>query len=161
MPMTVPKPVWCLAGIAAVVGAAWVALGDDALIRRSVASAAAQNTPPALDEATPTGQRSGDEGYWLSRADAETPAPFPKMVTVGDHITIGGTDGARRDLIVEEVRTLQPGITTLTADQDGPTLLVVTARVVGSEPAQNVRFLIDQAAPAPAAAPAAPKRRAL
>jgi len=40
------------------------------------------------------GATVGDEGYWLTRADVESPSPFAKPLAVGDRITIAGRDGA-------------------------------------------------------------------
>jgi hypothetical protein len=159
--MLVPKLVISSIGLAILAASSMVILNDDALIRHALATAAAQQPGglPALDETV--SQRASEDGYWLSRADAETPSPWPTMATIGDRITITGADHVTRELLVEDVKTLSTGLPALATDTEGPTLLVVSARVLGSDPARIVRFLIDQAAPPVPPAPAATGRRAL
>jgi hypothetical protein len=135
--------------IAAVAGGV-SALRSDLLLSRGFGKAF-QNSAPALsfDTVAPkdrTQAASGDEGYWLTRAEVESPFPFAKPLAVGDRITITGRDGHERRLEVMDLKAIG----------DNPArgaqlrLMLVTCRVAetGSEET-TVRFIIEAEPPAP------------
>ena len=98
-------------------------------------------------------QTVGDEGYWLTRAEMQTPAVLAKPFAVGDRVTITGTDGRERKLEVTDVKAISPD-----GRNKGAALLLVTCRVTedGAE-AAPVRFIMEGQAPKTPAAVAAPK----
>lgn len=84
--------------------------------------------------------RAGDEGYWLTRAEMQSPALFEKPVTVGDRITISGTDGLDRKLEVVDVKAI--------GDRLGKSvssgLVLVTCRTHdGAANETLVRFIVE------------------
>ena len=94
--------------------------------------------------------RPGDEGYWLTRAEVQSPALFAKPVAIGDRITISGNDGMERRLEVVDVKTMG----TVPAGHDAVSLLLVTARVHDEKADKStVRFIVEGqlAKPAPQA----------
>jgi hypothetical protein len=100
----------------------------------------------------------GDEGYWLTRAEVESPAPFAKPLAVGDRITIAGRDGRERQLEVVDLKAIG-GKTVRVAGTAHVRLLLVTCRVTGEAAEQAdapVRFIIE-AEPAVPALPAPAK----
>src|SRR5437016_12567840 len=68
---------------------------------------------------------AGDEGYWLTRAEVQSPSPFAKPLAVGDRITISGSDGRERRLEVVDLKAMQASGSTQLR------LLLVTCRVAG------------------------------
>ena len=108
----------------------------------------------AVPSRRPSPTAAGDEGFWLTRAEVESPAPFAKPLAVGDRITILGSDGRERRLEVVDLKTVGGN-----AGRSAPRgrLLLVSCRVTGkaSESAEaTVRFLIEAAAPESVSAPA-------
>jgi len=106
--------------------------------------------------------QSGDEGYWLTRAEVESPALFDKRLSVGDRITIAGRDGRERNLEVVDLRVIGESLIRTVAGAAPMRLLLVTCRIVGGESGQEakvpVRFIIEGEPSEPAAPPpAAPK----
>jgi hypothetical protein len=100
-------------------------------------------TPAAKPTAAAT---SGDEGYWLTQADVKSPAPFADPLSVGDRITIAGSDGRERRLEVVDLKTVGG---TATGAVGGRRLLLVSCRVTGAGAERSealVRFLIEAAA---------------
>lgn len=94
-----------------------------------------------FDAATrPAEIRVGDEGYWLTRAEVQSPAPFAKPMVVGDRITITGVDGRERKLEVIGVKAVGASANSTTAS-----LLLVTCRVTeeGGQETAPVRFIIE------------------
>ena len=88
----------------------------------------------------------GDEGYWLTRAEVESPIPFAKQLAVGDRITISGRDGRQRVLEVVDLRSLGEPLTKAVAGASSMRLLLVTCRIVdeaGREASAPVRFIIE------------------
>lgn len=87
--------------------------------------------------------RVGDEGYWLTRAEMQSPALFAKPVAVGDRITISGTDGVERKLEVVTVKAV--GLQAQPGEPTSPGLLLVTCRLGGEAPASEtlVRFIVE------------------
>ena len=126
------------AAVVAVVAGAG-ALHSDRLLSRGFGKAF-QNAAPALsfDATERTGQTqglaSGDEGYWLTRAEVESSSPFAKPFAVGDHITISGRDGHERGLEVMDLKSIGGQLR----------LMLVTCRVTdtGGKGA-TVRFIIE------------------
>jgi len=106
---------------------------------------------------------AGDEGYWLTRAEVESPAPFAKPLAIGDRITIAGRDGRERQLEVVDLKAI--GGNLVRAGTEHVRLLLVTCRVVGQIGGQAadraaeapVRFIIEAGPSEPPAAPAPAK----
>lgn len=96
--------------------------------------------------------RVGDEGYWLTRAEVESPALFAKPVAIGDRITISGTDGVERKLQVVDVKAIG-SLLPAQSQAEAASLLLVTARVLGiADDKAKVRFVVEgQIAKPPAA----------
>jgi hypothetical protein len=144
-------------GIVVAVAAGAVVLHTDLLLNRGFGNAL--GTPrPGLSFDTVTakeparGAAVGDEGYWLTRAEVESPAPFAKPLAVGDRITIAGRDGRERQLEVVDLKAV--GGNAAQARRSGAMrLLLVTCRVTG-EAAERadapVRFIIEAEPAAPA-----------
>lgn len=88
--------------------------------------------------------RVGDEGYWLTRAEVESPALFAKPVAVGDRIAFSGSDGVERKFQVVDVKAIG-SLLPAKAQADAASLLLVTARLLGSAPDDKakVRFVIE------------------
>jgi len=109
--------------------------------------------------AAPRGRTTGDEGFWLTRAEVESPSPFAKALAVGDRITIAGGDGGERHLEVVDIKSI--GGAAQRADGragGGPRLLLVTCRVAGEAGgAPPVRFIIEAEAPPAPSKPAPAK----
>ena len=106
----------------------------------------------AVPSRRPSPTAAGDEGFWLTRAEVESPAPFAKPLAVGDRITIAGSDGRERRLEVVDLKVIGGR-----AAAARGRLLLVSCRVTGkaSESAEAmVRFLIEVAAPESVPAPA-------
>jgi hypothetical protein len=159
---TVKSRLVVLAGIAvaAVVGAA--VLRTDVLLSRGFGNALDASRPGLSFETTagkPSAQGAvGDEGYWLTRAEVESPTPFAKPLAIGDRITIAGRDGRERHLEVVDLKAIG-GNSTRAAGAAHPRLLLVTCRIAG-EGADRVeapvRFIVE-AEPAAPAVPAPAK----
>jgi hypothetical protein len=103
----------------------------------------------------------GDEGYWLTRSDLESSAPFANPLLVGDKITISGRDGVERQLEVVDLRQIGGDQPTRTSNGPGVgRLLLVVCRVAGTpvgDSGATVRFIVEAvpvepAIPAPAKA---------
>ena len=139
-------------------------LDSDVLLNRGFGHAL-QTASPGLSfdgSATKAQDRAnavGDEGYWLTRSEVESPAPFAKPLAVGDRITIAGRDGRERQLEVVELRAVG-GKAVRPLRRGGMRLLLVTCRVngeAGDRADAPVRFIIEaepvaRALPAPAKA---------
>jgi len=131
------------------------ALGSGALLSHGF-DQALEAPRPGLSLVAPAkdaGARStvGDEGYWLTRAEVESPAPFAKPLSVGDRITISGREGRERHLEVVDLKVIgrAPG---QASSAVAMRLLLVTCRVTGeaSERADApVRFIIEAEPEAP------------
>jgi hypothetical protein len=146
--------VLAVSAIAAVAGAG--ALTGDVVVSRGFGKAF-QNSTPALSFDTGTRvdgtqvAASGDEGYWLTRAEMESPSPFAKPLAVGDRITIAGRGGHERRLEVIDLKAIGDH----GARGAQRRLVLVTCRVAdaGGEEA-TVRFLIEAEPQVPALQPA-------
>jgi hypothetical protein len=159
---TVKGRMLLLAGAVAAVGAAAVLVRTDLLLHRGFGVALDVPRPGLSFEITSApaqGAVAGDEGYWLTRADVESPALFAKPLAIGDRITIASRDGRERRLEVVDLKAL--GGSSAHAGRHGHArLLLVTCRVAGeaAERAEaHVRFIIEAesaelAPPAPAKA---------
>jgi hypothetical protein len=104
------------------------------------------------------GATVGDEGYWLTRAEVESPSPFAKPLAVGDRITIAGRDGRERQLEVVDLKAVG-GNAARVLRSGAMRLLLVTCRVTGEGTDRAdapVRFIIE-AEPAAPALPSAAK----
>ena len=160
---TLKSRVVVLTGIAVAVAAGATVLRTDLLLSRGFGHALEAPRPGlSFDAATAKepkqGVTVGDEGYWLTRAEVESPAPFGKPLAVGDRITIAGRDGRERQLEVMALKLV--GDNPARANRALPMrLLLVTCRVTGETGERAdapVRFIIE-AEPASPALPAPAK----
>jgi hypothetical protein len=97
----------------------------------------------------------GDEGYWLTRSEVESPAPFDKGLAVGDRIHITGRDGRERNLEVVDLRVIGEPIVRTVEGTAPVRLLLVTCHIVNASGDRDdktpVRFIIEgDTEPAPA-----------
>lgn len=141
--------------IAAVVAGS--AIGSDAAFNRGFNKALEVSRPELTF--TASNQQVGDEGYWLTRAEVESPATLMKPLSVGDRITISGSDGRVRKLEVVDLKAVGADPVVRTGAGATPMrLLVVTCRIAESKDEALVRFIIEAEhqppAPPPAPAPA-------
>ncbi|MDX2204264.1 MAG: hypothetical protein NW223_16045 [Hyphomicrobiaceae bacterium] len=96
-----------------------------------------------------THNRAGDEGYWLTRAEMQSPGLFEKPVAIGDRITITGTDGVERKLEVVAVTAV--GGTQPVAAAATRGLVLVTCRLKGDAAGETlVRFIVEGQTAGPA-----------
>jgi hypothetical protein len=145
-----------VAGIAVAVAAGAAVLSTDLLLNRGfgnalVASRSGLSFETTTAKAPAQGAAVGDEGYWLTRAEVESPTPFAKPLAVGDRITIAGRDGRERQLEVVDLKAV--GGSAAHAGRSGAMrLLLVTCRVTGEaaeRPDAPVRFIIEAEPAAP------------
>jgi hypothetical protein len=140
-----------IAGGATCALAAAGALRADLMVSHSFGRVlGAQSAPQPFEAAPPGGIRQaahvGDEGYWLTRAEVESPAPFAKRLVVGDRITISGQDGRERVLEVIDTRAIGESLTKVAAGTAPLRLVLVTCRIVDGgerEASAPVRFIIE------------------
>jgi hypothetical protein len=139
-----------IAGCATSAVAAAGALRADLMVSHSFARILGAQSAPQPFEAAPGEIRQvahvADEGYWLTRAEVESPAPFAKRLAVGDRITISGQNGRERVLEVVDTRAIGEPLTKVAAGTHPLRLVLVTCRIVdGSEreAAAPVRFIIE------------------
>jgi hypothetical protein len=151
-----------VAGIAVAAAAGMAVLRTDLLLSRGFGLALDASRPGLSFEAAgakqPARDAVGDEGYWLTRAEVESPTPFAKPLAVGDRITIAGRNGRERHLEVVDLKAIG-GSQARTASAAHPRLLLVTCRVTGAAADQAeapVRFIVE-AQPAEPATPAPAK----
>ena len=128
-------------------------LGSDATLERGFGKALAQShagltfDTGAVQAAALT---AGDEGFWLTQADVQSPTPFAKALAVGDRITIAGRDGAERRLEVVDLKAVgtpaKPGahgrlllVSCRVTDQGRPEAMVRFLIEAGSNPARSAR----------------------
>ena len=126
----------------------------DSLLRHEFGKAL-QGSQPDLSFTQPGAHGVGDEGYWLTRAEVESPAPFAKPLAIGDRITISGADGRERRLEVVDLKAMSANATSTPLR-----LLLVTCRVAedaGMQENALVRFIVE-AEPAPKPALPAPAK---
>jgi hypothetical protein len=95
----------------------------------------------------------GDEGYWLTRATADSSSPFAKPLLVGDRIAISSAGGDNRQFEVTAIKALGPD-----AVADGNLapnrLMLVVCRLIDAagRDQRTVRFIVEM--PPTEAAPA-------
>lgn len=92
----------------------------------------------------PSSTTAGDEGYWLTRSDVESPMPFGKSLAAGDRITITGQDGRERRLEVVDLKAI--GENPTQAAVASLHLMLVTCRVTAETAGDKetlVRFIIE------------------
>ena len=142
-----------------IVAAGMGALHSDVLLNRGFGNALQAAKAGLSFDGSPKetqGQAAavGDEGYWLTRSEVESGAPFAKQLGVGDRITVASHDGRERRLEVVDLRAVG-GNAARPLRSGGMRLLLVTCRVTG-EAAERadapVRFIIE-AEPVPRALP--------
>jgi hypothetical protein len=95
---------------------------------------------------------AGDGGFWLTRAEVDSPTPFAKPLAVGDRITIAGKGGRVTSLEVADITAVGGGIVRTGTGQTQ--LLLVTCRVVGAAGEQTqhpVRFIVESGSSEPLA----------
>ena len=148
-----------LAAIAAIAGLAVGLWHTDTLLTRGFGKAleGARPTlsfqPAAGSGQTQTTGVAGDEGYWLTRAEVESPTPFAKPLALGDRITISGRDGRARQLEIVDLKAIGTAPVKVGTNAPVQRLLIVTCRTVGEAADQGqVRFIVeaDPVEPAPA-----------
>ena len=108
---TVKSRLTVLAGVAIAAAAGAALARTDQLLSRGFGNALDAPRPGLTFEITaakeqPQGAAAGDEGYWLTRAEVESPTPFAKPLNVGDRITIAGHDGRERQLEVVDLKAI-------------------------------------------------------
>lgn len=149
-----------LAGCAAAaLACAGVLLTDDLVSRGFGRALDGPRTNLTLETATvhADGAAAGDEGYWLTRAEVESPTPLAKPLAIGDNITITGRDGRERKLEVMHLKAIGEPSARTGGVATPARLLLVTCRIVGATAGDNtpVRFIVEgeaaeTAVPAPA-----------
>ena len=152
-----------MTAVAVAVAAGAGVLRSDLLLNRGFGNALDASRPglsfdTVATKAPSQGATVGDEGYWLTRAEVESPTPFAKPLAVGDRITIAGRDGRERQLEVMDLKAVG-GNANRGIRSGGMRLLLVTCRVTGDgadQAAAPVRFIIE-AEPAVPALPAPAK----
>jgi hypothetical protein len=116
---------------------------------------ALETSRPGLSFGPPAGSSqgtAGDEGYWLSRADVESSTPLFKPLSVGDRITISGSDRRERKLEVIDLKAIGDPILRAGTNAAQTRLLLVTCKVMNGDGSEApVRFIVEAEAPAPAA----------
>jgi hypothetical protein len=148
------------AAVAMAAGAA--VLHTDELLSRGFGNALDAPRPGLSFDSVATTQpaqaAAGDEGYWLTRAEVESPTPFAKPLAVGDRITIAAREGRERQLEVVDLKVI--GANSARAARSTHALLLVTCRVTGEAADRAeapVRFIIEAKPPAEPAPPAPAK----
>jgi hypothetical protein len=161
---TLKSRVIVVAGFAVAVAAGAGVLRSDLLLNRGFGNALEASRPGLSFDKVKAKEPAhgatavGDEGYWLTRAEVESPTPFAKPLAVGDRITIAGRDGRERQLEVVDLKAVG-GNAARTLRTGGMRLLLVTCRVTGEGADRAdapVRFIIE-AEPAVPALPAPAK----
>jgi hypothetical protein len=139
-----------LTGLAVAVLAGVTAFRTDVLLSRGFDKALDDWRPGVYFDSTARahgdGSVVGDEGYWLTRAEVRSPAPFAKPLMIGDTITISAPDGRQRRLEVVDLKAIGEPITKVGVGQAPARLLLVTCRVVDAppgDPPAPVRFIIE------------------
>jgi hypothetical protein len=161
---TLKSRVIALTGAAVAVAAGATVLHTDLLLSRGFGHALEAPRPglsfdTAVAKEPRKGVAVGDEGYWLTRAEVESPAPFGKPLAVGDRITIAGRDGRERQLEVMTLKMVGDNNSVRAGRALPMRLLLVTCRVTGETGERAdapVRFIIE-AEPASPALPAPAK----
>ena len=141
-----------LAGLALAAAAGVGVSRTDTLLRHEFGKAL-QGSHQDLSFTQPSAHGVGDEGYWLTRAEVQSPAPFAKPLSVGDRITISGTDGRERRLEVIDLKAMSAN-----AASTPLRLLLVTCRVAEEAAGQDsalVRFIVEAEPAKPVALPPA------
>ena len=137
-----------LAGFAALAAVGAALWQTDLLVARGFGKAL-EGVKPTLSfqPATKGNQQqavAGDEGYWLTRADVESPTPFAKPLALGDRITISGGDGRAHELEIVDLKAVGTTLPVSAAGHTLPRLLTVTCRSVGEAgPQGQVRFIVE------------------
>jgi hypothetical protein len=137
--------------IAAVVAVA--AMSSDAVRSYGFSSALEISRPGLVFRPNGHPPGVGDEGYWLTRAEVESPTTLMKALAVGDRITISGPDGRERRLEVVDLKLIGGDPVLRTGATIAPMrLLAVTCKALdGEETTSPVRFIIEVDPAAPAA----------
>lgn len=161
---TLKSRVIVLAGVAVAAAAGAAVLRTDLLLSRGFDHALEAPRPglsfeTAASKDPAQATTAGDEGYWLTRAEVESPTPFAKPIAVGDRISIAGRDGHERHLEVVDLKAIG-GNVARAAGPAHPRLLLVTCRIVGEGAGlaeAPVRFIVE-AEPVAPATPLAPAK---
>lgn len=132
-----------VAGLAAARPEHWISAGFDTALSRQQTAVSFATQKPAAGQVVQAAGPVGDETFWLDRVRDIGSAPFPAPVSVGDRITISSHAGAPRQLEVIGLRRIGSEVTPVGLTAGEAQLVLVTCRVVGSEPNQVVRFLVE------------------
>jgi hypothetical protein len=158
---TLKSRLTALAGLVIAAAAGAALARTDLLLNRGFGNALDARRPGLTFEVVTAKEQpqgaAGDEGYWLTRAEVESPTPFGKPLAIGDRITISGHDGAERQLEVVDLKAI--GGSARAGQMAQPRLLLVTCHIAGETGAKApapVRFIVE-AEPAIPATPAPAK----
>jgi hypothetical protein len=127
------------------------ALRSELLLSRGFDKALESNRPGLSFGSASQQTGAGDEGYWLTRAEVESPTPLVKPLAIGDRITIAGQDGRERKLEVIDLKAIgsDPVLRTGTIAPQARLLLVICKVADGDGREAPVRFIIEAETPAP------------
>jgi hypothetical protein len=149
----------CLTASAA--GAA--VMRTDLLLGRSLGTALQQSSSELSFDSVQLAPRSGaavgDEGFWLTRASADSSSAFAKPLMVGDHISISSAGGDNRQFEVTAIKALGPDGTAAAEGNLAPSrLMLVVCRLINASEREPrfMRFIVEMPA-AEAAPPVQPK----
>jgi hypothetical protein len=142
-----------------IAGAAGAAvMRTDLLLGRGLGTALQQSGSELSFDTMSTaraGAAVGDEGYWLTRASADSASAFAKPLLIGDRISILSHGGEQRHFEVTAIKAIGPdGATPSDGNLAASRLMLVTCRVLegGGRDQRSVRLIVEM--PAPEAAPA-------
>jgi hypothetical protein len=151
-----------LGGCAAALLVTAGALRADLMVSDGFAKAlGAAGTPAPFETATQNSAlrsgQVGDEGYWLTRSEVESPAPFAKHLAIGNRITVAAREGGERVLQIVDVKAIGEPLSRATADAAPLRLLLVTCLEVDATESQKpIRFIIEGETGEAAALPTPP-----
>ena len=141
-----PIAVLGLAGLG--LGAAAMTIGNgDAVVERGFQRAFA-NLEGTSDRGKPLPVVAGSEEFWLTHLVHNAGPATPKLVAVGDRITIN-SGGRERVLSVVTVDKLDSQVLPVSSERPTP-LLLVTCSDAAEPQARPVRFLIEAGEDLPA-----------
>jgi hypothetical protein len=140
-----------IAGCASAALAGAGALRADLMVSHGFSMAfGAQKRALPFEVAAPGGRQQhaevGDEGYWLTRAEVESPAPFPKPLAIGNRITMTDRDGDERHLEIVNLKVIGVPLIRIATGTSPVRLVLVTCRAVGATDHESrglVRFIIE------------------
>ena len=150
-----------LAGIGAgMLGLAALAAGlwrPDLLVEASVARAlAASPQPPRITGLAANARVAraaplvGDERFWLTHAQNDQAAMAPKLLAVGDRLSIQSAERGPSGIEIVEIRTIAASEMPAGLAEPGHEIVVVTGKLSGDSGDRRIRFILDGGLIAPA-----------